>query len=74
MFIKLHLQVHDAFKIFRTEDIIAIDPVICHEGIIRRYELVLANHKEVIAITTEQAHDLSLLLRCSVIHHPRQYE
>jgi hypothetical protein len=73
MFIKLNLLPDHAFKVFRAEDIITIDPVICSDNAVHRYELILANHQDIIAITTEQAHDLTLQLRAHTIRHPREY-
>jgi hypothetical protein len=74
MFIKLHFELENSFKIFRAEDIISIDPIMCPEGVVRRYELVLANNRDVVAITKEQAHDLSIQLRPMVVIHPSEYE
>lgn len=74
MFIKLHLYTDNSFKIFRVEDISSIDPVFGVEGTVSRYCLFLRGNQEVLAITTEQAHDLSLHLQCHEIHHPSQYE
>ncbi len=74
MFIKLHFQTDNAFKIFRVEDIISIDPVFGVECTVVRYCLFLRGNQEVLAITAEQAHDLSLQLNPSEILHPSQYE
>jgi hypothetical protein len=71
MFIKLHLAAENTFKVFRSEDILSIEPAF--PGI--NYRLRLTSDPENISllITQEQAHDLSLSLSCTTIAHPSEY-
>jgi hypothetical protein len=73
MFIKLYVQ-PDAFKIFRSTDVISVDPVFGEKMVVIGYKLQLANHVEDVDLDPYQAQDLSLKLNSAAIFCPSQYQ
>ncbi len=71
MFIKLNLGIDNAFKVFKSEDILSIDPVF--PGVNYHLRLTTDPENTALLVTPEQAHDLSLLLHCSTVAHPDEY-
>lgn len=72
MFIKLNLGTDEnAFKVFRAEDILSIEPSFPPDN----YRLRLTTDLENVCffMTPEQSHDLSLKLNCATIAHPSEY-
>jgi hypothetical protein len=71
MFIKLKLGTENAFRVFRSEDILSIEPAFPGDD----YALRLAIDPENVRflISKEQAHDLSVRICCKTIAHPSEY-
>jgi hypothetical protein len=69
MFVKLYLQ-PDAYKVFRIEDIISIDPILTEDTTVLGYKLRLANQQEDIDLNQEQVHRLTQMLSYQTIRSP----
>lgn len=73
MFVKLYTTA-ESFQIFRTEDVISIDPVYANGLTVSNYKLRLLNHQQDIDLLPCQAHDLSVQLQSLNVFCPAQYE